>query len=244
MKTSTRNRILVILVVLAMSAGLIVSGMYVLFSSVQKDETAGQTLNTETEDSTEEQTASFAGARKAVTGFFGSLQNGNVEEAYDYVADSSEDPFGLKKSNADFKKTIESEPEGARAILTEYFDDSASQYVREYAILDSLEEDGKKVFLVQLTSADFDAIVYPDEEKINQETQDYINEHLDELNQMVAEQSQEAADAHIQELKLENYYSKLKEATRNTRDQEVTMEVVVEEDADGNPLITEMNIRK
>lgn len=248
MNHTLRNRIIGIVLIAAMSAGLIISGLSVLLAQKKTDDGAKQNSSqvqeqTKTENNTDSGDAGSAGsesaedtaaAREAVTGYFSAIRNGDVDEAYTYVAEKpAADTFALNDKKDSFMQTAKDQPDYARKILEDYFKASAKQYVRSYAIEQSARSGDENAFLVRVTMGDFSQIKDLDPSVYSQQMQEYINTHLDELNQMTAEQGQAAADAYLQEMQMTSYYNDMKKELENLPDTDLKFEVITTKNADG-----------
>lgn len=231
MKTTTRNRIIGIVLIVAMSAGMIISGVSVLMAQNKQDEEQAEHGGS-SQTSSQQQSASKA-ARESVTGYFGDLKKGNIAEAYAFVSEQMTDPFGIRDRQKQLNESAAAEPAEIQEILNDYFRYSSSQYVRDYAIEQSVQSGDDAAFLVRVTAADFTKQKQRDEEAYNQQIQDYVAGHLDELNEIASSQSQEAADNYLKAMKMKSYYSDSKADIDALPDQELRFEVITSKQPDG-----------
>lgn len=246
MKSSTKNRVIGIILILAMSTGLIVSGLSMFMKPAQSQNTSNQTnqstsadLKNETEES-KESSPSIKEARAAVTGYFSSLKDGNVAKAYTYCEEEMPDLFALKEKQKEFDESIKNEPKEIQDIMKDYYSASAAQYVREYAIEDSVADHDDAAFLVHIQTADFSKLQPRDETRYNEAIQEYVSSHLEELNNMVNEKSQEEADNFLRAMKMKDYYADVKEDLKALPQTDLQIQVLSKKQADGTYKISLM----
>ncbi len=246
MKSTTKNRVIGIVLVGAMSAGLIASGISILLAQTEQDHEkteerkTAQTEKAGKDEKEDQQASADKESRTAVTGFFKALENGDVTEAYSYTAEDMNDLFDLKGRQEEFAESVKNEPAEIQDILNDYYNYSVSQQVRDYAIEQSVQSDDKAAFLVRITGADFSKQKQLDEQPYNDQVQEYIASHMDELNRIVSEQSQEAADLFLRTMKMKSYYSDMKKGVESLPDHEIRIEITTQKQDDGTVLITGM----
>lgn len=146
-----------------------------------------------------------------MTGYFSSLKDGNVAKSIHLLRRRNAGSFCTEGKQKEFDESIKNEPKEIQDIMKDYYSASAAQYVREYAIEDSVADHDDAAFLVRIQTADFSKLQPRDETRYNEAIQEYVSSHLEELNNMVNEKSQEEADNFLRAMKMKDYYADVKE---------------------------------
>lgn len=225
-----KKKVVVLLVVLAMALTGVAAAIAMIYSSSR---TSQEEKVSESRDESQQ-------ARETVKDTMVFLKKGETLGALENFTENADtNGFKLKKQYDQYTKDLEGlESEEVKNAFNNYYHFIVASRFRDYTIESVDVEDDTATAEVTVLTVDSDKIPEVSEEQITKFAEQYVTEHQDELNALLAE-SKEKADAKVQEAASIETYRLNTEAVRNTATIEKTYKFTLKE-TDGKWKITQI----
>lgn len=131
--------------------------------------------------------------KAALQGYFSNIKKGDLNQAYNYTANSMSDIFDLQRKKEEFEEeTKDLTDERALKAANEYFQHCIQNTIREYKIESIDAGDDKATALVRVDMVDSDQVEEFKVEEVQKKVDKYIEDHQEELLKISNEQGEEA----------------------------------------------------